>query len=51
MNARKAIAIRESLGLTQAGFASKFGLARSTVSQWESGSRPIKGVAASFFNY
>lgn len=41
--------IRERLGYTQSGFARKFGLARSTVSQWEAGKRPVEGVAAAFF--
>lgn len=41
--------IRERLKLTPSEFALRFGLSRSTVSQWESGRRKITGITASFF--
>lgn len=37
-------ALRERLQWTQAQFAERFGVDRSTVSRWESGS-PVKGPA------
>jgi putative transcriptional regulator len=42
--------MRELLGLTQQGFADKFGLAIDTIRSWEQGRRPAKGPAKAFLN-
>jgi DNA-binding transcriptional regulator YiaG len=41
--------IRERMGLSVTEFARKYGLAKSTVSQWETGKRKISGTAAWFY--
>jgi DNA-binding transcriptional regulator YiaG len=41
--------IRERTGLSVTGFAKKYGLAKSTISQWENGKRKIVGTAARFY--
>jgi DNA-binding transcriptional regulator YiaG len=38
------------MGLSVTEFASKYGLAKSTVSQWENGKRKITGTAAWFYH-
>lgn len=41
--------IRQRLGLSITAFAEKYGVGKSTVSQWEAGKRRIEGPSAAIY--
>ena len=48
MKPRQVVALRKTLGLTQAELARKLGVDRAAVNQWEAGTRKPSGIAARF---
>lgn len=44
-------AIRRASGLTQAGFAEKYGVPRRTLQDWEAGKREAPGYVVSLLAY